>query len=104
MDLRVYRNEDVEEIIAAIPVNHYHVRFLIKFRDQTILLQEATVAALLRAYAYTALHPFRKGIILRRKALGKKEKKPGYATHQLIEVADSEDEAVKIITDIIGEK
>ncbi|ABN69577.1 hypothetical protein Smar_0468 [Staphylothermus marinus F1] len=101
---RIYKNEDVEEIIAAIPENHYHVRFLIKFRDQTILLQEATVAALVRAYAYTALHPFRKGIILRRKTLSKEEKKPGYATHQLIEITGSEDKAVKIITDIIGEK
>lgn len=104
MNLKIYRNEDIEEIIAAIPKNHYHVRFLIKFKDQAIVLQEATVAALVRAYAYTVLHPSRRGIILRKRAMGKNEKKPGFASYQIIELIDSEEEAVKIITDIIGDK
>jgi hypothetical protein len=101
--VKIYRNEDVEEIIAAIPRGHRHVRFLIRFRDQEILLQEATVAAIVRAYALTALHPARQGIILRRKILGKGDKKIGFASAQLIEEYGSEGEAVNRITKIIGE-
>ncbi len=59
-DLKVYRNEDVLEIIAAIPHGHQHTGFLIRFKDQEILLQEATVAALVRAYVLVSLHPLRR--------------------------------------------
>ncbi len=74
-DLKVYRNEDVLEIIATIPRGHYHTRFLIRFKDQEILLQEATVAALVRAYVLVSLHPLRRGLILRNKLMEKYEKK-----------------------------
>jgi predicted hydrolase (HD superfamily) len=100
--VKIYRNEDVEEIIAAVPNGHYHVRFLIRFKDQEILLQEATVAAIVRAYALTALHPVRRGIVLRRKILSK-DKKKGFASAQLIEEYGSEDEAISYITRIMGE-
>ncbi len=101
--VKIYRNEDVVEIIAAIPNGHYHVRFLVRFKDQEILLQEATVAAIVRAYVLTALHPIRRGIILRRRVLGKESRKKGFASAQLIEEHGSEEEAVSYITKIMGE-
>ncbi len=100
-NVKIYKNEDVVEIIAAIPRGHYHTRFLIRFKDQEIILQEATVAALVRAYAMVATHPTRRGVILQKKVLDKKEKKLGFARVQLLEKPGSEEEAVEIISSII---
>ncbi len=99
--VKIYHNEDVEKIVAGIPDKHYHVRFAIYFKDQVIVLQEAIVAALVRAYAYTAIHPLRRGVILEGKNLSKDEKKHGFAYYQLIEKPRSEDEAVETITRLL---
>jgi len=104
MSVKVYSNEDVEEIVAAIPQNHRHIRVLIRFRDQEIVLQEATVAAITRAYLSILLHPTRRGVVLRKIELNASIRKPGYAEHQLMEVSDSEEEAVEIITRIIEDR
>lgn len=101
-EIHVYGNMDVEKIVAGIPSGHYHTRFAIFLRDQVIILQEAAVAALVRAYAYTSIHPTRRGIILTQKQLGSNEKKHGFAKHQLIEIPGSEDEAVRIIDELLG--
>ncbi|MEM1834304.1 MAG: hypothetical protein QXO80_03705 [Thermosphaera sp.] len=81
--IKIYRNEDVEKVIACIPSGHVHTRFVIGLKDQVIILQEAVVAALLRAYASTAIHPTRKSIILVSKTLP--DVKKGFAKSQLIE-------------------
>jgi len=100
--IKIYRNEDVEEVVAAIPRNRRHIRVLIKLRDQGIVLQEASVAAITRAYLSVLLHPSRRGIILKNAKISERERKPGYAEYQLIEVPNSEDEAVNIITKIVS--
>jgi len=74
-NVKIYKNEDVVEIIAAIPRGHYHTRFLIRFKDQEIILQEATVAALVRAYAMVAAHPTRRGVISSRRRSWIKKKR-----------------------------
>jgi len=95
---KIYRNEDVEEIVVAVPSGHQHARFLIKLVDQEIVLQEATVAALVRAFTNIVLHPWRRGVVLKKKLLSNGEKKHGFAKYQLIEVPDSEESAVETIT------
>jgi len=99
--VKIYRNEEVTEIIAAIPRGHYHVRLAIVLNDQVIVLQEATVAAIVRAYSFVAIHPTRKGVILRCKKLEKHEKKHGFAQYQLIEEPDSEEEAINMIEKLL---
>ncbi len=101
--VKIYRNEDVEEIVMAIPRGHYHVRGMLKLRDQVIVLQEATLAAIARAYLSIILHPTRRGVILKRKHLSRNGRKPGYAEYQLIEVPNSEEEAVKIIDEVLSD-
>ncbi len=100
--MRVYRNSDVERIVAAVPSGHYHTRLAIYLNDQVIVLQEATIAAIVRAYAYTTIHPTRRGIILKHRRLGKEFKKPGFASDQLLEVPDSDREAVEIIDKLVS--
>ncbi len=92
--VRIYRNMDVEKIVAAIPGGHLHTRLAIFLPDQVIVLQEASVAAIVRAYAATAIHPTRRGIVLVNKRLGKNQRKPGFAEHQLVEDG-GEEEAVE---------
>jgi len=106
--VKVYRNEDVERIAAFIPRGHMHTRLAIVLPDQVIVLQEATVAAIVRAYASVALHPTRRALELENKRLGKRERKPLFAEHQLVETNRGEDEvldwAEKLLAEAPGSK
>ncbi len=79
---RIYRNQDVEAVYAYIPPGHRHVRLVIEAGDQRIVLQEATVAGIVRAYLNILLHPARRAVVLRNRRV---QGKPGYAEHQLVE-------------------
>jgi hypothetical protein len=80
----VLRNEDVAEIVAEIPDGHRHLRTTVKLADgSAITLQEATVAAIVRAYVAVKTDPLRNGLTLKgRKIPGRKD---GYAEWQLLE-------------------
>ncbi|NOZ88371.1 MAG: hypothetical protein GXO15_00410 [Crenarchaeota archaeon] len=93
--VRVYPNEAVRRVIAFIPEGHLHVRLVLELDDQTIVLQEATVAAIVRAYASVALHPTRRAVELASRRLGKGERKPFYAEWQLLETGRSEEEVLE---------
>ncbi|RLF06482.1 MAG: hypothetical protein DRJ64_04440 [Thermoprotei archaeon] len=90
MRIRVYRNQDVKRIIAFIPPGHMHTRLYIEFDDQGIILNEATISAILRAYINIAHHPTRRAIELINYRLDKK--KFGYAKYQLLESEREEDD------------
>ncbi len=100
-NLKIYRNEDVKRIIAFIPPSHRHIRIVIEFNDQTIVLQEATIAAIVRAYIDIATHPNRKAIEMISKRMGSNERKPGYAEHQLIETNRSEEDILREVMEML---
>lgn len=77
------------------------MRLAIVLNDQVIVLQEATVAAIVRAYSLVAIHPTRRGAILRCRKLERYERKHGFAKHQLIEEHDSEEEAINVIENFL---
>jgi hypothetical protein len=81
---RVLRNEEVAAIVAEIPEGHRHLRTTVRLDDgSAITLQEATVAAIVRAYVTVKTDPLRNGVTLKgRKVPGRKE---GYAEWQLLE-------------------
>ncbi len=91
--VKVYPNNGVRRIIAFIPRGHHHVRLLIEFEDQAIILQEATIAAIVRAYAATALHPTRRAIEL--VSSQPVNRKHGFAKWQLVESSRSEEEVLE---------
>jgi len=62
--VRVYPNEKVRRVVAAIPPGHKHVRLVIELEDQTIVLQEAAAAAIARAYVDVVTHPTRRAVEL----------------------------------------
>lgn len=86
----IIHNEDIRELIAEVPEGHRHVRTTILFHDGTEwILQEATIANLVRAYIIVKTHP----TIARVKLEGRRltTAKEGHADWQLLEVAGEKD-------------
>ena len=101
-EVRIYRNEDVYEILAGIPTNHKHIRLVVRCRDgNTYVFQEATLAAIVRAYIDIKTHPIRRAV----KYIGKTGSwKEGYAKNQLIETDEDENEILMEIDEIMDFK
>ncbi len=98
--VRVLKTSDVRRIVAFIPPGHTHTRVLIETVDGDVtILQQASVDALIRAYAAVALHPTRSAceLVLRELVSGRKH---GFAKWQLIESLRSEDEVLRDVMDI----
>ncbi len=98
-EIKIYRNEDVQKIVAFIPPGHQHIRLAIEFRDQIVVLHEATVAAIVRAYIDIVTHPTRRAVELIQTSIS--ERKIGYAKNQLIETTRSENEIIEYITKLM---
>lgn len=80
----VHKNEDVTALVAEIPEGHCHLRTTLFLSDgSSITLQEATVAAMVRAYVAVKTDPIRSRVSMKGGRLaGRKE---GYAEWQLLE-------------------
>jgi len=78
------RNEDIKEILVEIPEGHKHLRTTITLQDDTeLVLQEAAVANITRAYITVKTHPQKESVKLKGRQLT--DKKDGYADWQLLE-------------------
>lgn len=105
VDVKVYSNNRVKEILAAIPKGHTHLRLALVLDDQVIILHEATIAAIVRAYTNIVLHPYRRGLRLIGRYIDSSERKHGYAHYQLVEdTSYDEDDIVKALMDLLGMK
>ncbi len=83
---QILANADIAEIVLAPPPGHQHLRATIKLHSgEEIVLQEATVANLVRAYLGIKTHPRRKSCRLVGRELTEAERKDGFATWQLLE-------------------
>ncbi|WP_244403835.1 hypothetical protein [Pyrolobus fumarii] len=90
--------------MAAIPPGHYHLRLVLEFKDGTrVVLHEATVAAIVRAYVSIVTHPSRRGVMLVSRRLTRAQRKIGYAEWQLIEGDASEDEAISEVVRVLSD-
>ena len=82
----VLANADIKEIELAVPEGHRHLRATLRLQDGSeIILQEATVANLVRAYVDIKTHPVRTGCRLVGRHLEDEERKKGFAVWQLLE-------------------
>ncbi len=78
------RNEDVKELFIEVPEGHQHLRTTLVLQNGTrIVLQEATVANLVRAFVTIKTHP----VITRLHLKGQRieQRKEGFAQWQLLE-------------------
>ena len=83
---RVLANAEIAEIVLAPPTGHRHLRASIRLHSgDEIVLQEATVANLVRAYVGIKTHPQRAGCRLVGRELSEAERKDGFAVWQLLE-------------------
>ena len=90
-NLEVFRNRDIDMIIMGVPSDHKHLRLIIKSGNKYLVFQEATIAAIVRAYVNVKTHPLRRAIkMVRCNLIYRKE---GYADQQLLEV-DIDEEAI----------
>ncbi|MGC2423056.1 MAG: hypothetical protein WA666_01720 [Nitrospirota bacterium] len=86
----IIKNEDIDSVLLAVPEGHRHLRLALTTKEETIVLHEAAVAAIVRAYVTVKTHPQMRAIkLISAKPEGLKE---GYAADQLIE--SEADEAV----------
>ncbi|MDX1765304.1 MAG: hypothetical protein R3231_13365, partial [bacterium] len=77
-------NADIREVKISVPPGHRHLRTAIRLGNgDEIVLQEATVANLVRAYVTIKTHPQKVSVRLRGVEL--KERKEGFADWQLLE-------------------
>jgi hypothetical protein len=77
-------NADIREIELTVPRGHHHLRSVIRLQSgEEIVLQEATVANLVRGYITVKTHPKKKSIRMRGTQLN--ERKKGFADWQLLE-------------------
>ncbi len=95
----VFRNEDIDRVIAFIPPRHKHIRVLIETKDSIFIFQEATIANLVRAYIMVSTHPTLKAVELVKSHL--KDKKDGFAEYQLVESKRIEDEIISELSKVI---
>lgn len=100
-EIKVYRNSDIVKIAAFIPPCHRHLRLVLIAKDQVIVLHEATVAAIVRAYIDITTHPTRRAVEYEQVKLGGL-KKPGYADHQLIEIGKTDTEIINEWSKALG--
>ena len=81
---KVLRTEDVIGLVAEIPEGHQHLRTTLTMVDGTaITLQEATVAAIVRAYTAIKTDPVHTRVVMKGQHMV--GRKAGYAEWQLVE-------------------
>jgi len=96
----IIRNRDVKRVLMGVPKGHKHHRCVIELKDGKILIfHEATIANIVRAYITIETHPQKRAVELFCKEL--KDKKPGFATYQLLETEKSENEILEELEKIL---
>jgi hypothetical protein len=95
MKKTVFRNEDVERVLMGVPREHRHIRTIVETKDELFVLQEATIAGIVRAYITLKTHPTLDGVELVTRAC--EDRKRGYAKHQLLE---SERVSAEVISEL----
>jgi len=85
-DVRMLANADIRDIVIAAPEGHQHLRTTITLHSgEMIVLQEATVANLVRAYLQVKTHPQRETVRMVGWELDEGDRKKGFARWQLLE-------------------
>jgi hypothetical protein len=81
---RIIRNDEIAEVVVGAPSGHRHIRATIRLSDGSeIVLQEAAVAAIVRAFVTVKTHPVTDSIRLAGRSVD--DRKSGFAEWQLME-------------------
>jgi len=100
MGAKYYPNESVRRVLLGVPKGHKHLRLIIEFSDgETLILSEATLANIVRAYVTVKTHPSISAVELRCSRV--ERRKEGYAEYQLLEVERDQKEIEEEILGIL---
>lgn len=81
---RIIRNDEITEVLVGAPEGHRHIRTIIRLNDGSeMVLQEASVAAIVRAFVTIKTHPVKENIRLVGRNVD--DRKTGFAEWQLME-------------------
>jgi len=97
----IIRNADIKRVLIGIPKGHKHYRCIIELKTgQILVLQEASIANIVRAYVIVKTHPQKQAIELQCKEL--RDRKPGFAEYQLLEIERTEEKIQEELGKIIS--
>ncbi len=83
---QILANSDIAEIEISVPSGRRHLRACLRLAGGgEIVLQEATVAALVRGFISVKTHPVRESLRLTGKKMEPGEKKKDFADWQFVE-------------------
>lgn len=85
MSIRPIANEQIERLLVGVPTGHQHIRAALQLQGETLLLQEATIANLCRAYLRVSTEPRPDAQALELRADAGSSRRAGFALHQLLE-------------------
>lgn len=101
MVIRSIANEEINRLLVGIPRGHRHVRAVLQLEDETLILQEATLANLCRAYIRISTDPRPGGQALELSADCSEDRKPGYARCQHLETARRAEEVANELAELL---
>lgn len=96
----VIRNRDIRRILIGVPKGHVHKRVIIELTNGLIVLQEATVENLVRAFVEIEMHPYKRAIMLEGRPI--EMRKEGYSRYQLLEADLDDSDVEQIITEMLS--
>lgn len=95
------RTKDVKRVLLGVPRGHRHLRLALELRDgRVIILSEATVASIVRAFVTLYTHPSMRALELVGSLVA--DRKPGYAEYQLLESGKSPDSIEKELSELLS--
>lgn len=101
--IRIIRNKDISRALIGVPEGHKHLRICLELKNGRVLVfQEATVANILRAYTTIKTHPSVRAKELKMKTLTAKQRKEGYAVHQLLETSRKDAEIEEELSGLLS--
>ena len=100
--IHIVRNEDVNRVLIGVPKGHKHLRISIELKKGVVLiLQESTMANILRACTTVKTHPTICAQELEMKKLIATLRKDGYATHQLLETPRTNEDVKRELKELL---
>ena len=104
-EIRIIRNGDVDRVLIGVPEGHKHLRICLKLKNGSLLiLQEATLANILRAYTTIKTHPVIRAQELEMKTLKSEAIREGFALHQLLETSRKSEDIEKELRTFLERK
>ncbi|MFP4498651.1 MAG: hypothetical protein ACLFQV_10605 [Vulcanimicrobiota bacterium] len=98
--VKTYRNVDIKTIRMGAPgENHKHLRALVETEDEFLVFQEATIAALVRAYISVKNHPQKAAVLMAGEYA--ENLKPGFARWQLLERDEVDQGIIEMMSEIM---